>query len=331
MPAAVHHLMEYLREQGIWSNCESVEIPPDSVEGILIRYDRYLGAIRGLSDQSRGLHRSIIKRFLDARYNRLGDLKLAELTGGDVLDYSREALATPYSSARKRSVLDCLRRFLRFLCWERIQSHDLSRAVPSVVHWKLADVPKHLPVDEVRLLLNTPNTGTSIGLRDRAILMLLSLLGLRACEIAALKLDHVHWREGQLTIPRAKSSRQRSLPLPPEAAEVLCQYLQNGRPKTRSRAIFLRHRAPVAPLSSSQVGTIVRKYILQAGIKDAPKLGAHVLRHSLATCLVNQGVPMKEISDILGHRNLDSTYIYTKVDVRSLSEVSRPFPALKEN
>jgi len=157
------------------------------------------------------------------------------------------------------------------------------------------------------------------------------LLGLRACEVAALKLEHLHWREGQLTIPRAKATRQRSLPLAPEVAEAICKYLQNGRPKARSRAVFLRHRAPIGPLSSKQVSTIVRKYILQAGIKNPPALGSHVLRHSMATCLVNHGVPMKQISDILGHRSLESTYIYTKVDVRSLSDVSRPFPALKEN
>lgn len=331
MPAAVDHLVEFLRDQGALCGFESAEVPPDSVGGMLRRYDHYLKTIRALSDQSRGLHRRIIKRFLDARHHRLGDLKLAELTAGEVLDYAREALSTPYSGAWKTSILDCLRRFLRFLSWERIQSRDLSRAVPSVVHWKLADVPKHLPAEDVRLLLNAPSTSTPIGLRDRAIMMLLALLGLRACEVAALKLEHLHWRDGQLTIPRAKATRQRSLPLAPEVAEAICKYLQNGRPKTRSRAVFLRHRAPTAPLSNKQVGTIVRKYILQAGIKNPPTLGSHVLRHSMATCLVNQGVPMKQISDILGHRSLESTYIYTKVDVRRLSEVSRPFPALKED
>jgi site-specific recombinase XerD len=330
MPAAVDHLVKFLRDQGVLCGFESVEVPPDSVGGMLRRYDHYLETIRAMSATSRGLHRRIIKRFLDARHQRLGDLKLEELTAGEVLDYAREALSTPYSSASKTSILDCLRRFLRFLCWERIQSRDLSRVVPSVTHWKLADVPKHLPIEDVRLLLNAPSTSTPVGLRDRAIMMLLALLGLRACEVAALKLEHLHWREGQLTIPRAKATRQRSLPLAPEVAEAICKYLQNGRPKARSRAVFLRHRAPIGPLSSKQVGTIVRKYILQAGIKNPPALGSHVLRHSMATCLVNQGVPMKQISDILGHRSLESTYIYTKVDVRSLSEVSRPFPALKE-
>lgn len=331
MPSAVHHLVEYLREQGSLCGFESGEVPPDSVAGMLVRYDHYLVSIRALSDQSRGLHRRIIKRFLDARHQRLGDLKLAELTASEILDYAREALSTPYSSAWKTSILNCLRRFLRFLSWERIHNRDLSRSVPSVIHWNLADVPKHLPAEDVRLLLNTPNTSTPIGLRDRAVLLLLALLGLRAGEVVALKLEHLHWREGCLTIPRAKVTRQRSLPLAPEVAEAICKYLQNARPKTRSRSVFVRHRAPIQPMSRSNVGTIVRKYILQAGIKDPPKLGSHVLRHSLATCLVNEGVPMKQIADILGHSSLESTYIYTKVDVRSLSEVPLPFPRLKEN
>lgn len=330
-PSAVQHLIEYLREKGLVQGFESAEPPPDSVAGMMLRYDTYLEKIRGMSKCSRQHHRGIIKRFLDARHNQLGALKLEAMTSGEVLDYARQALATPYSPSEKKSRLYCLRTFMRFLCWERIQSRDLSRAVPSVVFWKLADVPRHLPFEKVRLLLATPNPATSIGKRDRAVLMLLALLGLRAGEVAALKLDHVHWREGRLTVPKAKVCRQRSLPLPPEAAQVLSDYLQQGRPKTPDRALFLRHRAPVRPLSGHAIGTIVRTHILKAGIKEATKKGSHVLRHSLATCLINEGVPLKQISDILGHANIQTTCIYTKVDVRHLSEVARPFPAMKEN
>lgn len=328
-PSAVDHIINYLGAQGVLQGFGPVEVPPDSVAGILIRYDKYLEKIRGMSQKSRNLHRRDIKRFLDARYNRLGDLKLAELTAAEVLNYVRESLATPYSSATKSVILNCLRRFLRFLCWERIQGCDLSRAVPSVRRWKLATVPKHLPAEQVRVLLNNPRSDTPIGQRDRAILMLLAMLGLRAGEVTALKLDHVHWREGRLTVPRAKMARQRSLPLPPQVAEALCLYLQHGRPKTRSRTIFLRRHAPVKPLSSSQVGTIVRTHMFQAGIKEPPAMGSHVLRHSLATCLVNEGVPLKQIADILGHVNIVSTSIYAKVDVRRLSEVPFPFPKIK--
>lgn len=329
-PAAVHHLLEYLNERGLLRGFESAPVPPDSVAGILMRYDAHLEKIRGLSKCSRGLHRSVIQRFLDARQNRLGELRLSDLTPEDVLDYVRGALATPYSQARKRTVLHCLRVFLRFLCWDRIQSRDLSRAVPSVFHWRVADVPKHLPFDKVRVLLNAPDTRIPCGKRDRAVLMLLALLGLRAGEIVALKLDHVDWREGRLTVPKAKMSRQRVLPLPPEAAAVLSDYLRHGRPQIASRALFLRARAPQGPLMSGAVGTIVRKYILQTGIKEAPKKGAHVLRHSLATCLVNRGVPMKQIADLLGHGHIQSTCVYAKVDVSRLGEVARPFPAIEE-
>ena len=328
-PSAVKHILDYLRAQGVLHGFDAVEVPPDSVAGILMRYDKYLENIRGMSKASRNLHRRDIKRFLDARCNRLGDLKLAELTAAEVLDYVRESLSTPYSSATKSIILNCLRRFLRFLCWERIQSCDLSRAVPSVRRWKLATVPKHLSAEQVRLLLNTPRNDTPIGQRDRAILMLLAMLGLRAGEVTALKLDHVHWREGRLTVPRAKMARQRSLPFPPQAAEALSLYLQHGRPKTRSRTIFMSHRAPIRPLSSGQIGTIVRNHIYQAGIKEAPAMGSHVLRHSLATSLVNEGVPLKQIADILGHVNIVSTGIYAKVDVRRLSEVPLPFPKIK--
>jgi site-specific recombinase XerD len=331
MPVAVHHLMEYLREEGVMQGFETAPPPPDPVADILMCYDVHLDKVRGLSQQSRNLYRSATKRFLDSRYNRLGALKLAEITPAEVLDYVRESLAAPYSAARKKSLLGCLRAFLRFLCWERIQSRDLSGAVPTMMHWKLADVPKHMPFDKVRLLLNTPNPRTPIGKRDRAILRLLALLGLRAGEVVALELEHIHWREGLLTVPKAKTNFQRSLPLSPEVAKALSDYLQHGRPKTQGRTLFLRQCAPVGPLSNCAVGAIVRGHILRAGIKETTKKGSHVLRHSLATCLINEGVPLKQISDILGHANIQTTLIYTKVDVRHLNEVARPFPAMKDN
>ena len=330
-PAAVRHTIEYLCEQNLLRGFETAEPSPDSVDGVLKRLDAYLGKVRGLSKSTRVHHRIVAKRFLDSRHNRFGALKLAEMTSAEVLDYSREALTAPWSLATKKGVLGHLRVFLRFLWWERILNRDLSRAVPSVIQWRLADVPKHLPFKKVRLLLNTPDTDTPMGKRDRAIMMLLALLGLRAGEVAALKLDHVYWREGRLTVPRAKASRQRSLPLPSEAARALADYLQHGRPKTQTRALFLRCRAPIMPLSPNAVTHLVRHNTRRAGITGTLHTGSHVLRHSLATLLINKGVPVKQISDILGHADIRSTCIYTKVDVRRLSEVARPFPALKEN
>jgi site-specific recombinase XerD len=120
------------------------------------------------------------------------------------------------------------------------------------------------------------------------------------------------------------------MPLPSEAAKVLADYLRRGRPKTRSRMLFVRHRAPIKALCNRSVGSIVSTHILQAGIKEPIRKGSHVLRHSLATCLINKGVPIKQISDILGHSSIQTTSIYAKVDVQHLAEVARPFPAVKE-
>ena len=330
MPAAMRHLVQFLGERGLLHGFEAADPPPESVAGVLIRFETYLKDVRGLTTGSSNLHRRIVKRFLDARYNRLGALMLGDLTPAEVLEYSRESLATPYSPMTKRSIMACLRTFFRFLFWEHIQSRDLTSAVPSVMHWKLADVPKYLPWDKVRLLLNTPNVNTPMGKRDRAIMMLMALLGLRAGEVAALTLDHVQWRERHLTVPAAKASRQRTMPLPSEAAKVLADYLRRGRPKTRSRMLFVRHRAPIKALCNRSVGSIVSTHILQAGIKEPIRKGSHVLRHSLATCLINKGVPIKQISDILGHSSIQTTSIYAKVDVQHLAEVARPFPAVKE-
>ena len=328
--SAAMHVLSYLQEKEIIKIPEEpINLTRDSIAGILACYQNYLNNIRGLTHKSQGMHIRIIRRFLDYRLSVNGDLALSEITGKEVLEYVSVVTAEKYSLDWKTSVISCTRTFLRFLCWERIQDKDLSQVVPSVIKWKLADIPKHIPFDDVQKLVNAPDRNTAIGKRDRAILILLAVLGLRACEILSLNLDCILWRENKLIIPEGKPRKERMLPLTSEISESLYDYIKNGRPQIKQRKIFIRTIAPIKAISTTgTLVNIVRKYIHQTNI-DAPKKGTHLLRHSLATKLVNSGVSIKEIADIMGHESIEAARIYTKLDLTTLNDVAMPFPELE--
>jgi len=172
-------------------------------------------------------------------------------------------------------------------------------------------------------LIESVDVSTPIGLRDKAVLVLIATLGLRSQEVCKLCLDDIRWRDSQIRLTRTKGGREHVLPLPQEVGEAISEYLIHGRPKTKLPNVFLKHKAPQGPISSA--GKIVRKHLLRARI-TAPSYGAHLLRHSLATEMVNQGVAIKQIADVLGHQSINTTAIYTKVDTNTLAEVALPFP-----
>ena len=187
-------------------------------------------------------------------------------------------------------------------------------------------MPRHLPWDQVRTLIDSVDTTHPSGMRDKAILLLLATLGLRNAEVRRLELSHVAWRAGEIRLPQTKSCRERVLPMPQELGAALADYVLHGRPVIDAPQVFLRHKAPLGPLtSSSAVVAIVALHLRRAGLTPATR-GAHLLRHSLATRMVNVGVPIKTIADVLGHGSIDTTAIYTKVGTTQLATVALPFP-----
>jgi site-specific recombinase XerD len=198
--------------------------------------------------------------------------------------------------------------------------------VPRVPGWRLNTLPRCLTWEQTRALINSVDTRYPKGLRDKAVLLLLADLGLRNEEVRSLRIQDVAWRAGEIRLPEAKTRRERVLPLTQDAGAALADYLLRGRPPLDVPQIFLRHRSPKGPLDTSHgVSNIVRRYLEVAGI-DAPAHGAYLLRHTLATRMVNQQVPIKEIADVLGHASIDTTAIYSKVNVVSLATVALPFP-----
>ncbi len=316
------HMVKHLQEEGVVPEVV-VEASEGSYGEILGRYDSHLRDLRGLSPLTRPLYLHHAKLLLDWYHDRSGKQSPSGLTGIDILDFiTQQAVLHPSGSWRKR-LCSLTRSFLRYLFWEGIVDVELDRVVPTIPHWRLQSIPRHLPWVDVQSLIESVDTSTPIGLRDKAVLVLTATLGLRSQEVCKLCLDDIRWRDSEIRLTQTKGRQEHVLPLPQEVGEAISEYLIHGRPQTNIPNVFLKHRAPQGPISSA--GKIVRKHLLRAKIA-APSYGAHLLRHSLATRMVNQGAAIKQIADVLGHQSIDTTAIYTKVDVKNLAEVALPFP-----
>jgi integrase/recombinase XerD len=219
-----------------------------------------------------------------------------------------------------------LRALLRFLVAKGALSPGLEGAVLSVRVWGQASLPRHISAAEVERVIESCDTTTPFGLRERAIVMVLAHLGLRASEVQRLKLDDIDWRGGRVFIRTAKNRCERILPLPQQVGDALVAYVQQARPSTLSREIFVRWRAPFCALGARfAISRLVRKALTRAGVK-VHRPGAQVLRHTLGTEMVCHRATFKEVADVLGHHCLSSTGVYAKLDLASLSRVAMPWP-----
>jgi integrase len=199
----------------------------------------------------------------------------------------------------------------------------LAVAVPSVAGWSLSSLPKALGRDQVAALLTSCDRATSTGCRDFAILTLLVRLGLRAGEVAALALDDIDWRRGEISV-RGKGRRHDRLPLPGDVGQAIVDYLRHARPGTaHGRTVFVRAQAPHRALTSNAVTTLVAIAGRRAGIG---LIGAHRLRHTAATAMLHAGGSLTEIGQVLRHRRVLTTAVYAKVDRQALRLVARPWP-----
>jgi len=236
------------------------------------------------------------------------------------------AFVVTYGRRRPKSVarmVTALRSLLGFVHVEGITDRSLATAVPSVAGWTQTGLPKALDDDQVAALLASCDQHTATGCRDLAILTVLARLGLRAGEVAALRLDDIDWRRGEITV-RGKGNRHDRLPLPADVGERIVAYLRNGRPATaQGRAVFLRAQAPHRGLTSNAVTTVV---VCAGRRADLGVIGAHRLRHSVATAMLRSGGSLTEIGQTLRHSRPLTTAIYAKVDIEALRQLARPWP-----
>ena len=317
------HLARLLQPQGIIN--DDPKEPVTEAERWLIRYDAYLDQVIGAAANTRDRYRTIIRRFLASRFGT-GPVCWNTLTAADLSEFICQEVCVRRGFGRKGPGV-AVRSLLRFLVFSGELQPGLEAAVPTVRQWQHATLPQRLTAEQVAQLLASCDTATPLGRRDRAILLLLARLGLRAGEVVQLRLDDIDWRVGQLQIQPIKTHRERCLPLPREVGEALMVYLLDGRPTSTSRIVFLSNRPPFAPFTGpTRVGWVVRRACRRAGFPPELWIGAHALRHSAASQMVCQGASFKAVADVLGHRSLQTTGIYAKLDLATLERVALPGP-----
>ena len=323
---AIHRLLRMLNP-----NWPPPEPPANECERfqreVLDGYGRWLVDIHGLSKETlrkNGDAARVFLRWLGDRGDRdtLHRLGLAEID--QYLSWRMPGLRR----ATRHGISQCLRSFLRYLHAERLVAKDLSPLVSGPIMYKFEDIPRAFTEQQVKALLNTTRLDkTATGLRDYAILMLLSTYGLRAGEVVRLRIDDIDWRADRLRVRQSKSGVESFLPLLPQVGEALLNYLRRGRPQTEVREVFLRVRAPHGAFPwGGSLHTIIHRRLKQAGIEVKGRHGAHAFRFARAVSLLNAAVPLKSIGDLLGHRSAESTEIYLRLTTEDLRAISIELP-----
>lgn len=313
-------LLDYLRGIGAVPIVER-DVAVTAVDVLLGSYRLYLIEERGLSVSSTVPHYVDVARSFLQHRSIVDEAGLAGLTSAQVTDFV-------VSESRRRtvgyakSITTRLRCWLRYLHVEGLTPNALAAAVPSVAGWQLTGLPQAISATDVARLLKSCDCRRTIGRRDFAILTVLVRLGLRAAEVAALRLDDIDWRGGEVTI-HGKGNQEDRLPLPHDVGEAIVGWLLRGRPRGAGPTVFTRILAPHRALSARAVSGVVRQACARAGL---PPMGSHRLRHTVATETLRAGGTLSEVGQLLRQRSLAATSIYAKVDRRALSAVVQPWP-----
>lgn len=289
-------------------------------EVLMERYATFLLEERGLQPDSVVDYVRDAKAFLACRPSR-GGLELGDLSAGEVIDYVRSRCAGGGVGHARRTTVR-LRALLRFLFVDAVIDTSLAELVPSVANRRDDWSPKALSPAETARLLRSCDRRTAVGRRDFAVLTMLSRLGLRAGEVAGMRLDDIDWRTGQVAI-RGKGDRVEPLPLPLDVGEAVVAWLRRGRPHGDCRYVFTRMRAPMGGLSTAGISQVVARACDRAGL---PRVRAHRLRHSAATQMLHAGASLAEVGQVLRHTRVSTTSVYANADQRGLSAVVRPWP-----
>lgn len=315
-------LIKVLRQQGVVEDNDS----PEGVTGSdrwLSAFDQYLDTVVGNAASTRQNYLLYARRFLELQFGS-AEPDWSTIQANHIAEFVQAQSAKMHISARRQPVT-AIRSLLRFLSAQGVVRAGLEGAVPSIRQWRHASLPRHISTTDVARVLSVCDTSNIGGLRDHAILMFLAHLGLRPGEIMHMRLDDIDWTEGRLLIRAGKTHRERYLPLTHEVGSALATYLQQGRPKSQHRAVFLQRRPPFGPLQSAKSITVLSQKLLKRADVCVRRPGAQILRHTVATQMVRRGASFKDVADILGHQSLTTTAIYAKLDIESLSQVALPW------
>ena len=307
----------FLGERGIMPP----KAPPEALvpDRRVVEFHDWLRRHRGLSEKTIGLHGHMLRRLLPA---------LRPDPRSWDAQHIREAIIAETKQVSRnyvKKMASALRCYVRFLSANGQCRAGLEHAVPIVAQWRLSTLPRYIDTAQVEHLIATCDPSTQTGLRDRAILLLLARLGLRAGDICSLRLGALDWQQATVSV-RGKGRRETRLPLPQDVGNAVLAYLEGARPRVESDRVFFMLNAPIRPLVDSRAVTgIVRGAIRKAGI-DAPTKGASLLRHSAATAMLRGGATLDMVGTVLRHRSPDMTAHYAKVDVTMLRQIAQPWP-----
>ena len=261
-----------------------------------------------------------------------GAVELLEALGPDTHQWDTHRVrkfvldrSSRYGMETAQKLITATRAFLRYLSFRGECPVNLDQAVPALARWRLGTLPRCLTAEEVERIIATCG-GSSIGrVRDRAIILMLARLGLRASDLAQLRLGEIEWENGALRVI-GKGRHEVRLPLPQDVGDSLLHYLECRPQVDHTDRVFLRNIAPFRPFVTGHcISGVVKRALKRAGVKS-PAKGAHLLRHTAATEMLRHGVPLNQIGLVLRHRSIDTTAYYAKVDVALLKQVAQPWP-----
>ena len=315
---AFRPLLDYLRGEGVGGPEAGVATP---VEELVAVYRAWLVLDRGLAASTVLRYENLARQFLQQRAALDAEGFVAVLCAADVVAFLLHESGRVSVGAAKGRVAE-LRSLLRFLYLKGLTPVGLAEAVPPVAGWHDTGVPVGLAAAQVQRLLDACDRSDPGGIRDLAMLVLVARLGLRCAEVARLELGDVDWRAGEIVV-RGKGGRPDRLPLPCDVGEALSAYLRDARPRVSIRQVFLALKAPLRAIRPDLVSDVTRRACDRAGL---PRVGAHRLRHALATDLLGRGATLVEVSQVLRHRDLATTALYAKLDVGALRGVAQPWP-----
>ena len=319
----VRVLMRFLVEQAVVQLSPAPEPGPKEI--LLNKFLDHLREERGCASSTVRQQGSVISKFLDLlKYDETHN-RLASLSITDIEDFIQH-MAKRMGRVSLKSVTLVLRNFLRFLVVEEVIPPGLENQVDAPCIYRQEKLPRSLPWSTVRAFLQSIDRNTAIGKRDYAIFSLIATYGLRACDVANLKLEDIKWRAKCIRIHQTKTGSPLELPLIDEVGSVLYNYLKGVPRYGDYRHVFLRLEAPGGILKSQAISRAFGRWAQKSGL-DIPCKGTHCLRHSYAIHLCRQGIPLKTIGDILGHTTPESTAGYIRLKTEDLREVALNVPA----
>ena len=314
----IRRFVSYLSEQSVLA--PEPNQPPVAAIPLQSDFIHWLSQHRGISDRTIERHMMVLRLMI-------------ERLGRDVSKYNARRIRDEICARAKgcrpsttKTFCTALRVYLRFLISVGKCRPGLDESVPLIPQWRLSALPRYLCVQDVERLIASCDCSKPGGIRDRAILLLLSRLGLRAGDILNLRLSDIDWHEGTLLVS-GKGRREVKLPLPQDAGEALLRYLNEARPALDVERVFLCASAPLRAMqTSASVSDVVRLALRRAGISDPPTWGANLLRHSAATSMLRGGASLDAVGSLLRHRSPNTTVHYAKVDVLMLRRIVQPWP-----